>query len=981
VKLTEDEITTKQLQSYSNDWDGFFQQDADETQVPFSVGLEKNGQNGSITALEPIRFLKLETVMMAKHVQQPYVPMHSAYATKKDLVIKGTGTWCFRVLAIFETGLTAPSSVLTSVVADPIKAEVLASDDIKWAFEYDPGHQFTSVFVSKAKPAATLSWLKDGATLATTKANRLDERANETVCHLFKPNSHPLACSSTPSLASNDAYASSKWTTQIITLNISNLTRQDAGTYELNLVNYLGKTIPTKLQLKVACLKCDQCVPNSKADIDKYGVDKGCICTDGFFQEPSPVIAEKPPHKLGFKCTPCPTGGICMGNPKVDDIVSNASYFRVNQTEPRLYPCTGSPEGACARAEFGKQCSSATTGLLCHKCISTPVQHFRSIDTCKPCPEPSIDVQNTVIGVLVVVLAILTIVFSEIARTPILLIPGDTIADTDGTNDGTDDHSDTDDGDDSNCAVAAEAHDLHDTYKGAKEGADQLEVEARKSFKMKPRAKPKPTPSLVQRLRIAVTWVQCLGPFVFTFSIPWPKAFADQLTVLNDIFTIDIFNLIGNIGTISCEMNTDFFSGFGPHMLLLPLLLLTMSMAYVIARLRGPKVLKVKGACLDSKEAITTRLVQVLLSIVFLLYPGICAKLFRLFKCTDYSGTFYLDADLTVRCFEGKHAEYTRYGIVGMLVYAFGIPLGLFTVLFWQRRAIHTDIQQTNTAMVARWGQIYAGYNADVYYFEIIEMMRKMILTGALALIEPGSLLQIFLGILICAAYVVILIHASPFRVGMDNILAESTGAQLFATLMIGFWVTSSKLSTEVKQAGGTGTNDPYDETIVATILLLLYFVTIAVLILASLTTFQTLFTTSAGLTRKLSRRMSGRSPANEAVEKAPVGLDELHDTLELALDSTLKLGRCDEKGRSQPVKGNKLMNKKKAHRRPEQRTVDETVHQEVAAIINGAPPTPPPSTPPPRLPSPAEFALKQSSEGMTVEERRQQEMEMAANL
>jgi hypothetical protein len=280
-------------------------------------------------------------------------------------------------------------------------------------------------------------------------------------------------------------------------------------------------------------------------------------------------------------------------------------------------------------------------------------------------------------------------------------------------------------------------------------------------------------------------------------------------------------------------------------------------------------------------------------------------------------------------------------------------------------------MQQTNTAMVARWGQIYAGYSADAYYFEIIEMMRKMILTGALALIEPGSLLQIFLGTLICAAYVVVLIHTSPFRVSMDNILAECTGAQLFATLMIGFWVTSSKLSTELEKAGGTGTNDPYDESIVATILLLLYFGTIAVLVLTLLATFRSLFTTTAGLTRTLSRRMSGRKPAanNSAEEnaaKVPVSLDDLHDTLEL--------GRCDDRYSSNDTDKDKkprtMTNKKKAHRRPEQHAAPETTNPPAPSTM--APSQPPPPPPPP-FPSPAQFAQAQMN--TTVEERRRQEM------
>jgi hypothetical protein len=71
--------------------------------------------------------------------------------------------------------------------------------------------------------------------------------------------------------------------------------------------------------------------------------------------------------------------------------------------------------------QFNEQCSGVTTGLLYYKCIGT-------IGTRNSCPEASIDVQNMAIGVLVAVLVVLVIVLSEIARTPIELILGDTAA-------------------------------------------------------------------------------------------------------------------------------------------------------------------------------------------------------------------------------------------------------------------------------------------------------------------------------------------------------------------------------------------------------------------------------------------------------------------------------------------------------------------------------------------------------------------------
>jgi hypothetical protein len=188
----------------------------------------------------------------------------------------------------------------------------------------------------------------------------------------------------------------------------------------------------------------------------------------------------------------------------------------------------------------------------------------------------------------------------------------------------------------------------------------------------------------------------------------------------------------------------------------------------------------------------------------------------------------------------------------------------------------------------------------------------------------------------------------------------------------MGFWITASVDRTALQQAqGGAPSNDPYDESIVATILLLLYFVTIAVLILMLLATFRSLFTTTAGLTRKLSRRMSGRKPAvnnsaEEDAEKIPVSLDDLQVALEL--------GRCDDSYSSNDTDKDKkpmtMTNKKKAHRRPEQHAAPETTNPPAPSTMAPSQPPPPPL---PRVQSPAQFARAQMN--TTVEERRREEM------
>jgi hypothetical protein len=158
---------------------------------------------------------------------------------------------------------------------------------------------------------------------------------------------------------------------------------------------------------------------------------------------------------------------------------------------------------------------------------------------------------------------------------------------------------------------------------------------------------------LLQRIKIGISWLQCLGPFIFTFNIPWPVGFFDQLTSIYNIFAVDFSGLLGNLGEVACELDTSFLAGFMPHMLILPCLVLAVVVGLLVGALLGPSPQRAmkSGCCskkskkkvdgnrkekpenpekprlyLPHKEAVLSRAIQILLFCVFMLYPGLCSK-------------------------------------------------------------------------------------------------------------------------------------------------------------------------------------------------------------------------------------------------------------------------------------------------------------------------------------------------------------------
>jgi hypothetical protein len=342
---------------------------------------------------------------------------------------------------------------------------------------------------------------------------------------------------------------------------------------------------------------------------------------------------------------------------------------------------------------------------------------------------------------------------------------------------------------------------------------------------------------LLQRMKIGISWLQCLGPFIFTFDIPWPAQFADQLAIIYNVFAVDLSGLFGNIGEISCELDTSFLAGFFPHMMALPALLGATLLGFLVGALFGParKNLKQGGCCrkkakskfarslsqwglvketLPHNEAALSRAIQVMLFLTFLLYPGLCSKLFRVFKCVEINGRIYLAADLSVECWTGKHQQYSTYALIFIAVYVLGIPLWLWSCLYRHRNEIMAN--PDNPSIRARWGQLYSSFNPDDWYWELVEMGRKCVLTGGLVLVADGSPVQIFLGIVVCMVYQCMHLHAQPLKRWEDNLMQEMAGWHLLCTLVTGIWIALSKAVAEHADFEG---KNPYHDILVSVLL------------------------------------------------------------------------------------------------------------------------------------------------------------------
>ena len=226
-------------------------------------------------------------------------------------------------------------------------------------------------------------------------------------------------------------------------------------------------------------------------------------------------------------------------------------------------------------------------------------------------------------------------------------------------------------------------------------------------------------------------------------------------------------------------------------MALFPSILSIIAGMYLIARfLRG-----ITQCCRCAKytnESLKTQVFTLLSLVSFALYTGISTRIFRLFKCRKIQDAWYLTADYTVTCQEGEWNGYAASGVVFILLYVVGIPGVQLYLLYRNRHILHVregmthEEKQQQHIVEKEYGSIYANYTTECYYYDILDLFRRLLLTGGLIMMGEESVAQVFLGIIICAFWMSLLIHKKPYKAGWDNVIAVILAAHLLLTLVSG---------------------------------------------------------------------------------------------------------------------------------------------------------------------------------------------------
>ena len=96
----------------------------------------------------------------------------------------------------------------------------------------------------------------------------------------------------------------------------------------------------------------------------------------------------------------------------------------------------------------------------------------------------------------------------------------------------------------------------------------------------------------------------------------------------------------------------------------------------------------------------------------------------------------------------------------------------LFLVLWWNRGHLHDTNSHKYHFIQFTLGSFFQSFKPQYWWFEVAVMVYKAVLVGLLSLIAPHTPLQLCIGLLVCMAYMLVVLKTAPYMTEALDLLS-----------------------------------------------------------------------------------------------------------------------------------------------------------------------------------------------------------------
>jgi hypothetical protein len=172
--------------------------------------------------------------------------------------------------------------------------------------------------------------------------------------------------------------------------------------------------------------------------------------------------------------------------------------------------------------------------------------------------------------------------------------------------------------------------------------------------------------------------------------------------------------------------------------------------------------------------------------LVFLLYPGLTNKIFEAFMCRSLSADddrpeAVLAVDYSVDCNSTEYTVLTGWCFLLMVVWPLGLPVILFCTMHRSKKLILEEDEDT----MQKFDFVLGDYLPQKWYWEVVELFRKLVLSGLIGLFGRGTIGQSFFATICCFIFFALSFKHWPFNTMRLNVIKVASEFQLFCILLI----------------------------------------------------------------------------------------------------------------------------------------------------------------------------------------------------
>lgn len=190
--------------------------------------------------------------------------------------------------------------------------------------------------------------------------------------------------------------------------------------------------------------------------------------------------------------------------------------------------------------------------------------------------------------------------------------------------------------------------------------------------------------------------------------------------------------------------------------------------------------------CEEAAHIIRWKYLSAVLLLTFLVYSSASATVFQTFACEClHDGNEYLRADYRIQCDSPTHRGWQLYAAFMVVVYPVGIPVAYSILLSRHRRRLTNMRSREHDARIRPILQLWAPYRPSRYYYEIVECVRRISLTGVVVFIYPNTAAQVAITLAMAFAFVLVSEGLSPYASQWDRWISRAGHVIVFLSMYV----------------------------------------------------------------------------------------------------------------------------------------------------------------------------------------------------